>query len=145
MEPRISILTLGVADIPRAYTFYHDGLGLPTTAKPESPIVFFKTSGVVLALYPWDKLAEDCELPKPAKPSGPHFNGMTIAHNTRSKAEVDELLARAEAAGGKIVKRAQDVFWGGYSGYFSDPDGYLWEVAYADCWKFHPDGSLVID
>ena len=76
---------------------------------------------------------------------GKRFSGVTLAHNTRSKEEVDALLQQAEAAGATILKPAQDVFWGGYSGYFSDPDGHLWEIAYADCWQFNDDGSLVID
>ena len=144
MEPRISIITLGVSDLKRSFEFYHDGLGLPTTKTPEDGIIFFQTSGVCLALYPFEKLVEDVD-PTLTDVSPPKFPAVTVAHNTKTKPEVDELLKRAEAAGGKIVKPAQDVFWGGYSGYFSDPDGHLWEVAYADAWKFHPDGSLVIE
>lgn len=143
MEPRISIITLGVDDLERSYEFYHKGLGLPTTRQPESGIIFFQIGGVCLALYPLDKLAEDVS-PAQSSERGP-FSGITLAHNTRSKQEVDEILAKAESGGGKIEKLAQDVFWGGYSGYFSDPDGYLWEVAYSDAWDFHPDGSLVIE
>ena len=161
MEPRISIITLGVADMPRAIRFYRDGLGLPTSVtEDEAAIVFFKTSGTCLALYPFDKLAEDVygsaggvALPKNAAPKGganspsepSPFSGITLAYNTRSKEEVEEVLELAEKSGGKIVKPAQDAFWGGYSGYFTDPDGYLWEVAYGDCWEFNDDGSLVID
>ena len=143
MEPRISIITLGVSDLERSYNFYRNGLGLPTSRKPESGIIFFQTGGVCLALYPLDKLAEDVS-PTRSSERGP-FTGITLAHNTKSKDEVNTILSKAEKAGGKIEKPAQDVFWGGYSGYFSDPDGYLWEVAYADSWKFNPDGSLVID
>ncbi len=143
MEPRISIITLGVADMPRAIRFYRDGLGFPTSAKDDAGIAFFKTSGTCLALYPRDKLAEDVAPGLPSEPP-PVFSGVTIAHNTRTKEEVDQVLALAERAGGRIVKRAQDVFWGGYSGYFADPDGHLWEVAWSKDMKFHPDGSLVI-
>ncbi len=144
MESRISIITLGVSDLGRSYEFYHEGLGLPTTRKPEAGIIFFQTSGACLALYPLDKLAEDiCPTAPPERSRG--FSGITIAHNTRSKHEVDALLERAVAAGGTLVKSAQDVFWGGYSGYFADPDGYHWEVAYADSFEFNDDGSLVID
>ena len=142
MEPRISIITLGVADLERAYRFYHHGLGLPTTREPESSIIFFQTRGTCLALYPLEALAEDVSPEQPSE-RGP-FPGITLAHNTRTKEEVDALLTLAEEHGGKIEKPAQDTFWGGYSGYFSDPDGYLWEVAYADSWEFNPDGSLVI-
>ena len=143
MEPRISIVTLGVSDLERSYNFYHNGLGLPTTRVPESGIIFFQTGGVCLALYPINKLAEDVS-PSQSSERG-QFSGITLAHNTKSKDEVDAILSQAEKSGGKIEKPAQDVFWGGYSGYFSDPDGYLWEVAYADSWKFNADGSLVID
>lgn len=143
MEPRVSIITLGVADLERSYDFYHHGLGLPTSRKPEANIVFFQTSGVCLALYPLEKLAEDVS-PSQSSERGP-FAGITLAHNTKTKEDVDAVLALAERSGGKIEKPAQDTFWGGYSGYFSDPDGYLWEVAYADSWEFREDGSLVID
>ncbi len=143
MEPRISIITLGVADMPRAIRFYRDGLGFPTSAKDDAGIAFFQTSGTILALYPRDKLAEDVAPGLPSEPP-PVFSGFTIAHNTRTKEEVDQVLALAERAGGRIVKHAQDVFWGGYSGYFADPDGHLWEVAWSKDMKFNPDGSLVI-
>jgi predicted lactoylglutathione lyase len=143
MEPRISIITLGVSDLRHSYEFYHEGLGFPTSRNPESGIVFFQTSGTCLALYPLDKLAEDVS-PTQSSSRG-HFSGITLAHNTKSKDEVDTILSQAEKAGGRIEKPAQDVFWGGYSGYFSDPDGYLWEVAYADFWKFNPNGSLIIE
>ena len=143
MEPRISIITLGVIDLQRSYEFYHEGLGLPTSRNPESGIIFFQTGGVCLALYPLDKLAEDVS---PAQSSERGlFSGITLAHNTKSKDEVDTILSQAVKAGGRIEKPAQDTFWGGYSGYFSDPDGYLWEVAYADLWKFNQDGSLIIE
>lgn len=143
MEPRISIITLGVADLERSYRFYHHGLGLPTSGTPASGIIFFQTSGVCLALYPLDKLAEDVSPQRSCERGA--FTGITLAHNTRKKEEVDVILGLAEKAGGKIEKPAQMVFWGGYSGYFSDPDGYLWEVAYADSWQFNEDGSLVIE
>lgn len=143
MEPRISIITLGVTDLVRSFEFYHAGLGFPTSKTPESGIIFFKTNGVCLALYPLDKLAEDVSANQSSR-RGP-FSGITLAHNTKSKDEVETILSLAEKAGGKVEKPAQDVSWGGYSGYFSDPDRYLWEVAYADFWKFNPDGSLIID
>lgn len=142
MEPRISIITLGVEDLAASLAFYAQ-LGLPTTRKPESGIVFFKTSGACLALYPLDKLAEDVSEDWPQKRGG--FTGITLAYVARTQDEVDHVLEAAMQAGGRIEKRAQTVFWGGYSGYFSDPDGYLWEVAYSETWEFHPDGSLIID
>ena len=143
MEPRISIVTLGVADLARAHRFYHSGLGFPTSAGEDADIVFFRTGGTCLALYPLDKLAADVSPAQRANRGD--FPGIILAHNTRSMAEVDAVLAQAEAAGGAIEKPAQDTSWGGYSGYFSDPDGYLWEVAHADSWRFNPDGSLVIE
>ncbi|QGY41072.1 VOC family protein [Pseudodesulfovibrio cashew] len=143
MEPRISLITLGVSDLERAYRFYHRALGFPAKGTPESGIVFFETNGTRLALYPLDKLAEDaCQ---DAGEAPPAFSGVTLAHVARSKVDVDELLSLAADAGGRVVKPAQDVFWGGYSGYFADPDGHLWEVAYADFWQFNPDGSLVLE
>ncbi len=142
MEPRVSIITLGVESLERSFKFYSD-LGLESSKTPEDGIIFFKTAGVCLALYPIKALAEDVS-PKLAG-KAPGFSGVTLAHNTRSKDEVDAILRLAVKAGGQLEKPAQEVFWGGYSGYFSDPDGYLWEVAYGDCWEFNEDGSLVID
>ena len=142
MEPRISIITLGVQDLERSYRFYQEGLGFSTQWNPEQGIIFFQTRGVCLALYPHEKLAEDVNPGFSRERGG--FSGITLAHNTRAKNEVDEVLALAEKAGGKIEKPAQMVFWGGYSGYFSDPDGHLWEVAWAESWEFNDDGSLVV-
>lgn len=141
MEPRISIVTLGVADLARSYAFYRDGLRFPTSKTPADGIVFFQTNGTCLALYPYDELAKDVGeafvMPRSK------FPGITLAHNVRTPAEVDQVLAVAQQAGGTIVKPAGDTFWGGYSGYFSDPDGYLWEVA-SGAFEFHADGSLKI-
>ncbi len=142
MQPRISIITLGVEDLQRSYEFYTE-LGLASSKTPEDGIIFFKTSGTCLALYPLSALAEDVSEDLKVAKTG--FSGITLAHNTQTQIEVDQILAKVASIGGKIVKPAQDVFWGGYSGYFSDPDGYLWEVAYGDCWEFNQDGSLVID
>ncbi len=139
MEPRISLITLGVADLAVSHRFYRDGLGFPTTRKPEDGIVFFQTSGATLALYPFHELAAD------VGPGwdGPRsrFTGIALAHNVRERHQVDEVLALAAAAGGEVVKPAADTFWGGYSGYFTDPDGYLWEIAWG-AFDFDPDGSL---
>jgi len=143
MEPRISIITFGVEDMERSFRFYAEGLGFPPKGTPSDGIVFFKTSGVRFAIYPKEKLAEEVEGDFSSE-SGV-FSTFTVAHNTRSKEEVNEVLNLANQAGGRIEKAAQDVFWGGFSGYFSDPDGYLWEVAYADSWTFNDDGSLVLD
>lgn len=142
MEPRISIITLGVKDLERAFQFYHDGLGFKATRNPDADIIFFKMQGTCLALYPLEALAEDISGYTAQQHTG--FSGITLAHNTRQKDEVDQILQRAQAAGGAIKKPAGDTSWGGYSGYFTDPDGHLWEVAYADFWQFNDDGSLVI-
>lgn len=127
MKPKISIITLGVADLGRSLTFYRDGLGFPThNYKEDQGIVFFKLEGTWLSLYPREKLAEDITM----SAAGSGFSGVTMAHNVGSKEEVDTAVDLAVSVGAKLVKKPQDVFWGGYSGYFSDPDGYLWEVAY---------------
>jgi catechol 2,3-dioxygenase-like lactoylglutathione lyase family enzyme len=126
MEPRLSLVTLGVADLARSREFYVEGLGLPMRPESQDSVVFIGLNGMWLSLFSREALAEDAHVGA----EGTGFRGITLAHNVRSKAEVDALLIQAEKAGGKIVKPAQDVFWGGYSGYFSDPDGHLWEVAW---------------
>lgn len=130
MKAKISLITLGVTDLKRARAFYRDGLGFPTEGDTDN-IVFLKLTGTWLALYPRDRLAEDAQVAA----AGAGFPGFTLAHNVASKQEVDETLRFAEKAGARIVKPAGDVFWGGYSGYFCDPDGFLWEVA----WNPHID------
>jgi uncharacterized protein len=143
MEPRISLITLGVTNFARSLGFYRDGLGWPTRATEASEIAFFNTTGTRFAIYPLDKLVADISPAWPPTRSG--FGGITLAHNVRTKPEVAEILAQAEAAGAGILKPAQDAFWGGHSGYFSDPDGYCWEVAFAPGFQFAPDGSLILD
>lgn len=141
MRPRISIVTLGVENLERSLRFYRDGLGFPTTWGTDRGVIFFQTEGTCLALYPLESLAEDVSGKFGGTRSG--FSGITLAHNVREKEEVDSVLARAERAGAVIEKPAQDAFWGGYSGYFSDPDGHLWEVAWG-AFDFNEDGSLNI-
>ena len=126
MEPRISIITLGVTDLPRSVEFYRDGLGLPLNDENTESIAFFRIHGTWLALYPREALAADAGVPT----EGSGFSGVTLAHNVRTREEVDALLDVAVAAGATLVKPAEDTFWGGYSGYFADPEGYLWEVAW---------------
>jgi hypothetical protein len=141
MEPRLSIVTLGVKDLERSLRFYRDGLGLPTTRKAEEGIIFFQTSGICLALYPYSELAKDVSQEFVVEKL--KFTGITLAHNVRHKQEVDTVLKQAEQAGAKIEKAAADTEWGGYSGYFSDPDGYLWEVAWG-AFDMREDGSLIV-
>lgn len=142
MESCISIITLGVKDFQKSYHFYNSGLGFKTDAKPTDQITFFKTNGTVLAIYPLDKLAEDIN-PNLSKEKG-EYSGITLAHNVKNKNEVETVLKQAEKAGGTIVKKAQDAFWGGYHGYFADPDGHFWEVAYFDQFKYDENGHLIL-
>jgi hypothetical protein len=125
MKPRISMITLGVSDLQESIRFYEQGLGLPKMDSPPEA-AFFTLNGSWLGLYGRKSLAEDARVPA----DGSGFAGFTIAHNVDSEAGVDELMEQAVAAGAKLVKPAHKVFWGGYSGYFADPDGYLWEVAH---------------
>ena len=125
MEPRISLITLGVADLERSIAFYRDGLNLPQRDGPDG-IAFFETSGTWLSLYPRESLAEDAHV----SPEGSGFRGFTLAHNVGTPEDVDRTLQEAVAAGATLVKPGQKVFWGGYSGYFQDLDGFLWEVAW---------------
>ena len=125
MEPRISLITLGVADLERSICFYHAGLGLPRREGPGG-IAFFETRGTWLSLYPREALAQDATVSS----EGAGFRGFTLAHNVESPEAVDRALDQAAAAGAELVKPGQKVFWGGYSGYFADPDGFLWEVAW---------------
>lgn len=130
MKPKISIVTLAVSDLGRSTVFYRDGLGLPTHGNFPG-ITFFELAGTWLALVPQEQLAEDARV----DPRGSGFRRFTLAHNVSSKAEVDRVMAAAKKAGALEQKAARDTEWGGYSGYFSDPDGFLWEVA----WNPHFD------
>lgn len=125
MEPRISFVTLGFSDLERATRFYEEVLRLPRLQSPPT-ISFFELGRTWLALYPRDLLAADAGVAT----EGSGFAGFALAHNVRSEMEVDQLLGEVAASGGRIVKPAQHADWGGYSGYFADPDGFLWEVAW---------------
>ncbi len=127
MKPKISMITLGVSDLQQSLHFYQDGLGFKAhNYKEGDGVVFFEMEGSWLALYPKDELAADAQV----SPAGSGFPGFSLAHNVGSKEEVDQVFALAVSAGAAAIKAPQDVFWGGYSGYFADPDGYLWEVAW---------------
>jgi uncharacterized protein len=126
MNPHVAVITLGVRDLRRARKFYGEGLGWPIQQEEDNWVCFLLGGGSsALALYPWDELAEDARVPA----SGTGFRGVTLAYNVRSQGRVDEVLAEAERAGGKVVKPAERTSWGGYGGYFADPEGHLWEVA----------------
>lgn len=124
MTPRISMVTLGVSDLSTAVRFY-ERLEFPRMESPPE-VAFFTLNGTWLALYGREALAEDAMVPA----EGGGFPGFSLAHNVKSEAEVDAVMAQALEAGASLVKPAQKAFWGGYSGYFADPDGFLWEVAY---------------
>lgn len=127
MKSKISLITLGVSYLEKSLKFYRDGLGFKThNYKEGQDVVFFEMDGTWLSLFPKDKLAEDITL----SPTGSGFTGITLAHNVGSKEEVDKVYELAILAGAKSIKKPKEAIWGGYSGYFADPDGYLWEVAY---------------
>jgi catechol 2,3-dioxygenase-like lactoylglutathione lyase family enzyme len=125
MKPRISMITLGVRDLAAAVKFYEQGLGFPRMGSPPE-VAFFTLNGTWLALYGREALAEDARV----SAEGEGFEAFSLAHNVASESEVDEVVAQAVAAGATLVKNPQKVFWGGYSGYFKDLDGHLWEVAH---------------
>jgi catechol 2,3-dioxygenase-like lactoylglutathione lyase family enzyme len=132
MKPRITLLTLGVDDLERSLRFYRDGLGLPTDGIvgnefEHGAVAFFTLrSGLTLALWPRESIAHDTDLPV----SPPSPTDFTIAHNVSSRDEVADIISQASAAGAQIVKPPAETFYGGYAGYFQDPDGHLWEVAW---------------
>jgi uncharacterized protein len=136
MDQRVSLITLGVRDLERARAFY-EALGWATNAGPDDDVVFFQAGGMVMALWGRDELAEDSGVEDAGG-----WGGITLAHNVRSPAEADAVLAEAEAAGAAITRSGAGTFWGGYSGAFTDPDGHAWEVAYNPHWTLAEDGSV---
>lgn len=137
MEQRISIVTLGVKDLEASRRFYADGLGWkPVFESPE--IVFFQAGGMVFALFLRDQLAADCQIGEATFGRA----AMALGYNVRTKSEVDPLIERAERAGATVLKKAREASWGGYSGYFADPDGFAWEVAWNPAWPVGQDGSV---
>lgn len=135
MEQRISLITLGVDDLARARRFYEGGLGWRPASEHED-VCFYQLPGLALGLFGREALAQDAR-----RPIEGGFSGVTIAINQRSPADVDRVLAEAAAAGATLLKPAETVFWGGYSGYFADLDGHVWEVAHNPGCTIHPDGS----
>jgi uncharacterized protein len=137
MEQRVSLITLGVADLNRSREFY-ERLGWRRSMAGSEGVVFFQAGGMALALFPRSELAKDANI----HDDGRGFSGIALAYNARSREDVDSLLAEAQAAGAKISKPARQAFWGGYSGYFTDPDGFLWEVAWNPSFIIAQDGSI---
>ncbi|GHT31401.1 lactoylglutathione lyase [Bacteroidia bacterium] len=141
---RINVICLGVRNMEKSVRFYRDGLGFQTNEKEDNPkVVFFNTSGTKFELYPLDLLAQDINEENLLK-SAAGFSGVTLAYNVKSEDEVRETIELTRKSGATIVKEPQKVFWGGYHGYFSDPDGYFWEVAYNPFVSFDENDMLVL-
>ena len=138
MEQRVSLVTLGVADLDRARSFYAE-LGWTSDSKPEDGVVFFQAGGMIVGLWGRSDLAQDCRV----HDSG-GFGGIALAHNVRSPEEVDAVLAQAAGAGAVVTRAGAPTFWGGYSGVFVDLDGHPWEVAHNPHWTLHEDGSVAL-
>lgn len=141
MEQRLTLVTLGVRDLARSTRFL-ERLGWRRSVARAEGVAFFQCGGVALSLFPLEELARDANLPSDAGPGG--FGGFALAHNVRSRAEVDEVLREAVAAGAELAKPAEEAPWGGYSGYFRDPDGHLWEVAWNPHFPLGEDGSVTL-
>ena len=141
MNQYLHLVTLGVRDLEVSRRFYTDVLGWKPSSAGNEGVSFFQAGGVVLGLYPRDLLAEDALV----SPEGSGFSGITLAHNARSESEVDAIIDTLRSKGVRIVKEPQKVFWGGYSSYFADPDGYLWEVAYNPFFPFDEKGNLKLE
>ena len=140
MRQQLNIVTLGVEDLERSLKFYKDGLGWKPSIASNENIAFFQMGGVVFSLYPREKLAEDVKI----NSDGVGFSGITLAYNAKDEAEVDKVLQQVESLGANIIKTAEKVFWGGYSGYFADFDGHLWEVAWNPFFEFDESDNLVL-
>lgn len=142
---KITVICLGVRNMEKSIRFYKDGLGFQTKeTNYNPPVIFFNASGgLKLELYPLDLLAEDIDKDNPPA-IGSGFGGITLAYNAKCKEEVQQIIILAKKAGAKIEKEPQDVFWGGYHAYFSDPDGYYWEVAYGPEFSFDENDMLIL-
>ncbi|MHB8469903.1 MAG: VOC family protein [Gaiellaceae bacterium] len=138
MEQRLSLVTLGVADLARARSFY-EALGWRSNTDPELGVVFFQSGGMVVSLWERKSLAEDSGVE-----DGGGWGGVTLAHNVGSPAEVDAVIEEARRAGARVARGPGETFWGGYSGAFVDPDGHPWEVAHNPHWTLRDDGSIVL-
>ncbi len=137
LKPTLSLVTLGVADLARSKKFYTD-LGWSPSPQPSEGVAFFELDGIMLSLFPRQELAKDAGV----EDSRPGFSGISLAHNVGSNEDADGAMAHALKCGAKLVKPMQKVFWGGYSGYFADPDGHLWEVAHNPFAHFDAHGVM---
>jgi catechol 2,3-dioxygenase-like lactoylglutathione lyase family enzyme len=138
MRQKLNLITLGVSDFERSVNFYENGLGWKKSSASVEGLALFPLGGMVLALHPREALAEDAM----ADPKGSGFSGITISYNAKSEDEVNEVLEQVKSAGAKIIKPAQKVYWGGYSGYFADPDGHLIEVAHNPFWELDENDNI---
>ena len=141
MKQHLHLITLGVNDFERSFKFYSQILGWKPSSASNDDVAFFQAGGVVFAVYPREKLAEDAF----TSPEGSGFQGVTLAYNARSDIEVDEIIKELNSKGVEIIKQPQKVFWGGYSSYFADPDGFRWEVAYNPFFPFDEQGNLKLE
>jgi predicted lactoylglutathione lyase len=139
MEQRFTLITLGVNDLARSTAFF-EALGWRRSVRRAEGVAFFQCGGVAISLYPRSELAADAKV----SPDGEGFEGFTIAYNTREKGDVDAVLAEAKSAGAEIAKPAQEASWGGYSGYFRDLDGHLWEVAWSPGFALDDSGAVTL-
>jgi catechol 2,3-dioxygenase-like lactoylglutathione lyase family enzyme len=138
MRQKLNLITLGVSDFQKSVDFYEKGLGWQKSSASVEELAVFPLGGMVLALHPRTALAEDATV----SPEGSGFSGLTISYNARSEKEVDEVLEKVSGIGATIIKPAQKVYWGGYSGYFKDPDGHLFEVAYNPFWELDENDNI---
>jgi len=141
MNQHLHLVTLGVSDFEQSYKFYAETLGWKPASASQDDTAFFQAGGIVLSIYPREKLAEDALI----SPEGHGFSGITLAYNARSESEVNEIINDLRSRGVKILKEPQKVFWGGYNSYFADPDGYCWEVAHNPFFPFDENGNLKLD
>lgn len=141
MKARIILITLGVLDLKASIEFYEKGLGWQKSKASQEGVAFFQLNGIVLSLQPREALAEDAEV----SPEGQGFSGITLAYNARSEQEVDEVIAKVKSLGATVTKEPQKVFWGGYSSYFKDPNGHLFEVAYNPFFEFDERDILKLE
>ncbi|SRR6266545_4317235 len=141
MNQHLHLITLGVKDFEKSYKFYSQTLGWKPSSPSQDDVAFFQAGGVVLAIYPREKLAEDALI----NPEGSGFSGITLAYNAQNESEVDQIISDLSSKGVVIIKEPQKAFWGGYSSYFADPDDYRWEVAYNPFFPFDENGNLQLD